>query len=107
MFKMGPYGSNPGVIKSGAGAPSPPKIGKFASGGGKTGDAHVGKPVRVNLAGGEVVVPPENIMETIHRLNPGKTYTLKQAHEILDAWVLLERKNLRKTLAKLPGPVRG
>jgi hypothetical protein len=106
MFKMGPYGSAPGKIGHGAGAPRPPKIGKFASGGGKSGDANVGTPVRVNLAGGEVVIPPEHIMETIHRLNPGKTYTLKQAHAILDAWVLHERKNLRKTLAKLPGPVK-
>ena len=106
MFKMGPYGSAPGKISHGSGAPSAPKMGKLASGGGKTGDQHVGTPVRVNLAGGEVVIPPENIMETIHRLNPGKTYTLKQAHEILDAWVLRERKNLRKTLAKLPGPVK-
>lgn len=55
--------------------------------------------VRVNLAGGEIVVPPENLIEVVHP-------DLKTAHEIMDAWVLQERKNLRKQLAKLPGPVK-
>lgn len=56
-------------------------------------------PVRVNLAGGEIVVPPESLQEVVHP-------DLKIAHEIMDAWVLQERKNLRKELAKLPGPVK-
>lgn len=56
-------------------------------------------PVRVNLAGGEIVVPPENLQAVVHP-------DLKTAHEIMDAWVLQERKNLRKELGKLPGPVR-
>ena len=57
------------------------------------------KPVRVNLAGGEIVVPPENLLSRVHP-------DLKMAHEIMDAWVVNERKNLRKELGKLPGPVR-
>lgn len=56
-------------------------------------------PVRVNLAGGEIVVPPENLTDVVHP-------DLKTAHEIMDAWVLQERKNLRKELARLPGPVK-
>lgn len=76
------------------------------AGGGKGGSDQTGKPVRVNLAGGEIVVPPENLLETLHRLNPGKKFTLKEIHAIMDKWVLAERKKLRKTLAKLPGPVR-
>ena len=68
-------------------------------------DDHIGTPVRVNLAGGELVIPPEHVLETVRRIT-GKGYTLSQAHEILDKWVLHERTNLRKTLAKLPGPVK-
>lgn len=56
-------------------------------------------PVRVNLAGGEIVVPPENLLDTVHP-------DLKTAHEIMDAWVIQERKNLRKELGRLPPPVK-
>lgn len=62
-------------------------------------EASSASPVRVNLAGGEIVVPPENLTEVVHP-------DLKTAHEIMDAWVLQERKNLRKELAKLPGPAK-
>ena len=101
MFRMGPYGSAPGTIKSGSTMPKPTgmaRMAKLASGGGKNG-AHVGKPVPVNLAGGELVIPPEKLMEVVHP-------NLKHAHSIMDAWVLKERKKLRKTLAKLPGPAK-
>ena len=103
MFRMGPYGSAPGTIKSGSTMPKPTgmrpmKMSALASGGGKNG-THVGKPVPVNLAGGELVIPPEKLMEVVHP-------NLKHAHAIMDAWVLKERKKLRKTLAKLPGPAR-
>ena len=66
---------------------------------------HVGKPVPVRLAGGEIVVPPENAHETMCRVT-GKKLTLDQAHAALDKWVVSQRKKLRKTLAKLPGPAR-
>ena len=99
MFRMGPYGSASGMIKPGR-MPSMqmPRMAKLASGGGKNG-SHVGKPVPVNLAGGELVIPPEKLLEVVHP-------DLRQAHAIMDAWVLKERKKLRKTLAKLPGPAR-
>ena len=67
--------------------------------GGVREDDSIGQPVPVDLAGGEIVVPPENLMEIIHP-------NLDQAHRIMDAWVLHERENLRKTLAKLPGPAK-
>ena len=91
LFKMGPYGSKAGNIKSGPGAPR-----KRADGGALDDDE---QPVRVNLAGGEIVVPPSNLMAAVHP-------DIKIAHDIMDKWVLAERKKLRKTLAKLPGPVR-
>lgn len=102
LFRMGPYGgpaasgSKPRALMRGKGMP---RVGntKFAKGG--TPDPHTGKPVRVNLAGGELVIPPENLMDVVHP-------DLKHAHKIMDAWVLHERKKLRKTLAKLPGPVK-
>lgn len=75
---------------------------KFKNGG---ADKHVGKPVPVKLAGGEIVVPPENAHETMERLH-GKKVTLDEAHKLFDKWVVAERKKLIKTLSKLPGPSR-
>lgn len=111
--KGGPYGS--GLPKMGGGKgmksmmPKPPKLQTSilsASGGGKEGDQMLGAPVPVNLSGGEVVVPPEHLLETFRRVFPGKNYTLKQIHAMMDQWVLDERKRHRKTLAKLPGPAK-
>lgn len=100
LFKMGPYGSSMPKLGGRSGMPRAPKLGKLHSGGGKGGtDKHVGTPVPVKLAGGEIVVPPENLMEVVHP-------HLKTAHEIMDKWVVNERKKLRKTLAKLPPPVK-
>lgn len=81
LFKMGPHQTSLMKVKR-------------AKGGGVTET-----PVRVNLAGGEIVVPPEHLQETVHQ-------DLKRAHDIMDRWVLNERKKLRKTLARLPGPVK-
>ncbi len=99
LFKMGPYGSGMPALMRGHGLPrvGNTKVAGRADGG--TSDPSTGKPVEVNLAGGEIVVPPENLMDVVHP-------NLKHAHSIMDAWVLHERKNLRNTLAKLPGPVR-
>lgn len=99
MFKMGPYGTSAMPMRHGAGAPRPPHVAtpKFKSGG--KADNHIGVPTDVNIAGGEVVIPPGNLMKTVHP-------DLNHAHRIMDAWVLHERKKLRETLAKLPGPAR-
>ncbi len=94
LFAMGPYGAGTMPIRRGSGAPRPPRA--RADGGEADG---VGQPVPVDLAGGEIVVPPENLMKTVHP-------DLKEAHRIMDAWVLAERKKLRQTLAKLPGPAK-
>jgi len=85
---MGPYGVKPLPIKAG---------GRHRAAGGAAEDEQE-VPVRVNLAGGEIVVPPANLQDVVHP-------NLKNAHKIMDQWVLNERKTLRKTLAKLPGPV--
>ena len=98
LFHMGPYGSSLSHIKPGK-MPSAIKPPKFMKRSGGSVDSHVGKPVRVNLAGGEMVIPPEHLIAHVHP-------NLKHAHAIMDAWVLHERKKLRKTLAKLPGPVK-
>ena len=78
----------------------PPKMmtSPAARGGGRH-DGHIGTPTPVHLAGGELVIPPGNLMQVVHP-------DLKVAHKIMDKWVIQERKKLRKTLAKLPGPVK-
>jgi hypothetical protein len=96
LFKMGPHASAPKV----GGASSLPKL---AKGGGAS--SHVGKPVKVLLAGGEVVVPPENAHETMCRIT-GKKLTLDEAHSAMDKWIINERKKLVKTLKKLPPPAK-
>lgn len=108
----GPYGGAAAHLRGGRGPqmPKPPKMQTSilsASGGGKEGAVdRLGEPVPVNLSGGEVVVPPENLIATFRRIFPGKNYTLKQIHAMMDKWVLNEREQHRKTLAKLPGPAR-
>lgn len=97
LFKMGPYGAGSPELKRGPGLPKAP-ITKMRADGGAIPEAEE-VPVRVNLAGGEIVVPPENLLAAVHP-------NLETAHSIMDAWVLHERKLLRKTLAGLPGPVR-
>jgi hypothetical protein len=94
FFKMGDgaAGSSPGAAQR-----------HFSKGG--TADKHVGKPVPVKLAGGEIVVPPHNLHETMQRV-AGRKLTLEEAHQVMDKWVVNKRKKLRRTLAKLPGPVK-
>jgi hypothetical protein len=97
LFRMGPHANSQATN----GKPS--ALQKLAKGG--SADEHVGKPVPVKLAGGEIVVPPEHVLETMQRIC-GKKMTLAQAHDALDQWVISKRKKLRKTLAALPGPAR-
>lgn len=97
LFRMGPHAKVPTIPKV--------KAPMFSRSKGGRADEHVGKPVPVKLAGGEIVIPPENAHETMCRIT-GKSLTLDQAHAALDAWVLKHRKKLRKTLAGLPGPAR-
>lgn len=108
MFKMGPYGVGAGQLKGAhtmpkAGtAPKPMGQSPFARGGSAKHDKHrhIGKPVPVNVAGGEFIIPPEKLMEKYPKME------LDSIHKILDAWIVRERKKLRKTLKHLPGPVK-
>lgn len=99
MFKMGPYGTSIPHLGHGSGIPKGPQLQKAHSGGGKGVNGNIGSPTPVNIAGGEIVIPPENLMETVHP-------NLDTAHQIMDAWVLNERKNHIKTLQGLPGPAK-
>jgi hypothetical protein len=76
---------------------------KLAKGG--QAEQHVGKPVKVRLAGGELVLPPENVLETMCRLHK-KKMSLDECHKKMDEWVVNERKKLVKTLKRLPGPAQ-
>lgn len=96
LFRMGPHSTSATTVGKSS-------IHKLARGG--QADQHVGKPVPVKLAGGEIVVPPENVHETMSRVT-GKKLSLDESHAAMDKWVINERKKLRKTLAKLPGPAR-
>lgn len=60
----------------------------------KTGGA-----VPIMAAGGEVVIPPEKLIE---KFGPD----LKKSHKLMDEWILHERKRHIKTLSKLPGPAK-
>ena len=94
LFNMGEHASSSSPHAYGA---------KFAKGG--TADKNVGKPVPVKLAGGEIVVPPDKVHATMERIARRKL-TLEEAHAAMDKWVVNQRKKLRRTLAKLPGPVK-
>lgn len=107
--KSGPYGGMAPKLKIGKPPKmlKPPKMMTLASGGGKEGpEGSLGEPVPVNLSGGEVVVPPEALIVTFRHLFPGKNYSLKQIHTMMDQWVLDERAKHRKTLGKLPPPAK-
>ena len=100
MFKMGPYGTSLGGLH-GAGksagahlnltpkAPSAGKPPKLARGG------H-GHPTPIIVAGGEIVIPPEKIIDRFGDLDHG--------HKALDHWVVSTRKTHIKTLKHLKPP---
>lgn len=108
MFNTGPYGIR--MPKGGHGhsiphAPSshePP----FAEGGTEDESA------KIRVAGGEIILPPHVIAyhPKLGALDPADTdpahykRALKQGHDIMDAWVVHERKKTIETMRKLPGP---
>ena len=57
-----------------------------------------GEPVPIAAAGGEVVLSPEQLI--------AKFGDLDHAHKAMDHWVVHERKNIVKTMSKLPGPAQ-
>lgn len=58
-----------------------------------------GKTTPIMAAGGEYVIPPDEVM----KVGGGD---LAKGHAVLDKWMVNERKKLVKTLRKLPGPAR-
>jgi|SRR6185436_6010327 len=90
-FKLGPYGSKPTKLR-GTKVSVPHldfRSSKFADGG-ATED------VPIIAAGGEIVIPPEAIIERFGDLEKG--------HQALDKWVLDTRKKHIRTLRSLKGP---
>lgn len=95
MFKSGPYGSTPSP-QHGI-RPNIPRLNlsprtsksKFASGGS-------GKTLPIIVAGGEVVLSPEQIVRRFGSLEAG--------HKALDKWVIQTRKKNIKTLRGLRPP---
>ena len=93
MFKLGPYGTTPTKLR-GTGVSTPKlnfRSAKFAEGG-ET------EPTDIIAAGGEIVIPPEAIIERFGSLDAG--------HRALDKWVLDTRKKHIKTLRGLKPPKR-
>lgn len=103
MYNMGPYGTSAPKMAHGS-LPRPPKpMTNFADGGvsegGSRGEGHPqSELVPVNVSGGEVIVPPENIIQ--------KHGSIKAGHKIMDAWVMSTRRNEIKTLHNLPPPAK-
>jgi len=90
-FKLGPYGSKPTKLR-GTKVSVPHldfRSSKFADGG-TTED------IPIVAAGGEIVIPPEAIIERFGDLEKG--------HQALDKWVLDTRKKHIKTLRGLKPP---
>lgn len=85
MFKMGPYGMSLSNLKQGR------KGGRKKAGGGE-----VGTPTDIVAAGGEIVIPPEHIMDRFGDLDKG--------HKALDSWVVKTRQQHIKTLGGLKPP---
>lgn len=55
--------------------------------------------VPVIVAGGEYIIPPEKVRE----IGDGD---MDEGHDVLDAFVISQRRALRKKLSKLPGPAQ-
>lgn len=91
MFKMGPYGTSPSSLK-------PSKANKWRTA--RTGRADGGEvedgDTPIVAAGGEIVIPPEAIIDRFGDLDKG--------HEALDQWVMQTRKKHIKTLRGLKPP---
>lgn len=93
----GPYGAGGMGIAHGMGLPRPPHVAPSDRGGAR--GAVPGTPVDIMAAGGEFVISPDDVA----RIGGGD---VKRGHEILDRWVVANRKKHVKTLKKLPGPAK-
>jgi hypothetical protein len=98
MFKMGPYGASQMPLHA-ARAPVPhlnltPRM-HSDEGGARNPHGH-GKPTPIIAAGGEIVIPPDKIIQKFGDLDHG--------HKALDEWVMRTRADHIKTLRKLKPP---
>lgn len=110
MFSSGPHGTPLPRGGRGNSLPHPPAHGEapFADGGAAAEGGEVG----IRVAGGEVILPPHVIAyhPKLGALDPADTdprhyqRALRIGHNVLDKWVVNERKATIKTLKKLPGP---
>ena len=92
----GPYGAGSMGIAHGGGLPKPPR--PMSDSGGARGEGSSGS-VPIMAAGGEFIASPQDVA----RIGGGD---IKHGHEVLDKWVVENRKNHVKTLKKLPGPAK-
>ncbi len=116
MFGLGPYGSPAGKVVHGAGAPRAPKpmsplaAGGSTDSGGARGD-DIGAPVDVVTAGGEVVIPPENLIQKFREMMPPDQHgsdkqNLRDMHNIMDSWMNQILDDHIRELKKLPPPAK-
>ena len=90
MFKMGPYGMPLGGLRSAGAKASRLNLRAHMARGGHQ------KHVPIIAAGGEIVIPPDRIVDRFGDLDHG--------HKALDRWVIETRKKHIKTLRKLKPP---
>jgi hypothetical protein len=100
MFKMGPYGASQMPMHQ-AKAPMPhlnltPRAPKLSDEGGARNPRGAGKPTPIIAAGGEIVIPPDKIIQKFGHLETG--------HKALDEWVVRTRKKHIKQLRGLKPP---
>lgn len=101
MFKSGPFKMKMPKIAKGHTMPKfkkfrKPRSKKLFAEGGQAGFGNE-TPVPIIAAGGEYVIPPEKVVE----IGGGD---VDHGHEVLDKWVVEQRKKLVNTLKKLPPP---
>lgn len=91
MFKMGPYGTTPTKLRG-----SKVSVPHLNFRGSKFADGGTPEPTDIIAAGGEIVIPPESIIDRFGSLEAG--------HKALDKWVVDTRKSHIKTLRGLKPP---
>lgn len=95
MFGSSPYG---GAAAKPIKAARPPKM-QFADGGLAPSVPEESPSVPIMAAGGEHVLTPDDVA----LIGGGD---VAHGHEVLDAWIVHERKRINKEQKKLPGPAR-
>ncbi len=95
LKKIGPKGIHR-LVRSTTGAPA--VIRKHRARGGAT-NSPAGHPIPIMAAGGEIVMPPNEVAI----VGDGD---IDLGHRLLDNWVVQNRKKHIRTLSQLPGPAK-